>query len=117
MSGRMLRVGLCGIELEVCWPQFDGLKARLEGYLRRVCGMVARDGVEVVALGMVDNLASAREAGRRCRREEADLLLLYVATYAVSSTVLPMVQRAGVPAIVLNLQPDAAIDYESFAML
>ena len=117
MSDRPLRVGLCGIGLEAYWPQFDGLKARLEGYLRRVSGMVAGPGVDVVALGLVDNLVTAREAGRRCRREEVDLLFLYVTTYAVSSTVLPMVQRAAVPVIVLNLQPEAAIDYEAFANL
>jgi L-arabinose isomerase len=40
--------------------------------------------------------------------------LLYVTTYALSSTVLPVVQRAKVPVIILNLQPAAAIDYEAF---
>ena len=117
MSGRPLRVGLCGIGLEAYWAQFAGLKARLEGYLSRVSEMVAEAQVEVVALGLVDNLTSAREAGRRCRREEVDLLLVYVTTYAVSSTVLPLVQRAGVPVVVLNLQPEAAIDYQAFAKL
>jgi len=117
MSGRPLRVGLCGIGLEAYWAQFAGLKARLEGYLSRVSEMVAEAQVEVVALGLVDNLTSAREAGRRCRREEVDLLLVYVTTYAVSSTVLPLVQRAGVPVVALNLQPEAAIDYEAFAKL
>ena len=117
MSGRPLRVGLCGIGLEAYWAQFAGLKARLEGYLSRVSEMVAEAQVEVVALGLVDNLTSAREAGRRCRREEVDLLFVYVTTYAVSSTVLPLVQRAGVPVVVLNLQPEAAIDYQAFAKL
>ena len=117
MSGRPLRVGLCGIGLEAYWAQFAGLKARLEGYLSRVSEMVAEAQVEVVALGLVDNLTSAREAGRRCRREEVDLLFVYVTTYAVSSTVLPLVQRAGVPVVALNLQPEAAIDYEAFAKL
>jgi L-arabinose isomerase len=117
MSSRSLRVGLCGLGLEAYWPQFAGLKARLEGYLNRVAQMVSEAGVEVLAMGLVDNLASAREAGRRCRREEADVLFLYVTTYAVSSTVLPLIQRAGVPVIVLNLQPDAAIDYEAFTKL
>jgi L-arabinose isomerase len=42
------------------------------------------------------------------------VLFLYVTTYALSNTVLPLVQRAGVPVVVLNLQPEAAIDYEAF---
>jgi L-arabinose isomerase len=45
------------------------------------------------------------------------VLFLYVTTYALSSTVLALVQRAGVPVIVLNLQPGAAIDYETFNRL
>jgi L-arabinose isomerase len=39
---------------------------------------------------------------------------LYVTTYALSSTVLPVVQRAKVPVVILNLQPTAAIDYAAF---
>src|SRR5207245_9494659 len=39
---------------------------------------------------------------------------LYVTTYALSSTVLPVVRRAKVPVILLNLSPSAAIDYKSF---
>ncbi|HVG41895.1 MAG TPA: hypothetical protein VM888_09810, partial [Chitinophagaceae bacterium] len=39
---------------------------------------------------------------------------LYVTTYALSSTVLPVVQRAKVPVVILNLSPAAAIDYTSF---
>jgi L-arabinose isomerase len=35
----------------------------------------------------------------------------------LSSTVLALVQRAGVPVIVLNLQPGAALDYEAFNRL
>ena len=33
-------------------------------------------------------------------------------TYALSSTVLPLIKRAKVPVVLLNLQPAAAIDYE-----
>ena len=38
--------------------------------------------------------------------------MCHLATYATSSQVLPAVQRAGVPVLVLNLQPAAALDYE-----
>ncbi len=33
---RPLRVGLFGIGLDTYWPQFKGLKLRLEGYVREV---------------------------------------------------------------------------------
>ncbi|MGH9616428.1 MAG: arabinose isomerase [Acidobacteriaceae bacterium] len=59
----------------------------------------------------------SRRAGHEFRRADIDLLFIYVTTYAVSSVVLPLVQRAGVPVVLLNLQPDAAMDYSTFNKL
>lgn len=109
-----LRVGLFGIGLEAYWPQFSGLKQRLEGYVNVVAGKLNRPGVEVVNLGLVDSPEKAMNAGHQFRREDVDVIFLYVTTYALSSTVLPVVRRAKVPVIVLNLQPEAAIDYDRF---
>ena len=117
VPGPILRVGLCGIGLDAYWPQFAGLRERLEGYVARVGARLARPGVEVVNLGLVDSPEPARAAGRQCRRQDIDVLFLYATTYALSSTVLPLVQRAGVPVVVLNLQPEAAIDYQAFNRL
>jgi len=112
-----VRIGLFGIGLDTYWPQFPGLKERLEGYLAGVGARLARPGVEVVNLGLIDSPARALEAGHAFRREEVDLIFLHVTTYALSSTVLPVVRRAKVPVIVLNLSPEAAIDYDSFSRL
>jgi L-arabinose isomerase len=112
-----LRVGLCGIGLEAYWEQFKTLKPQLERYIRTVEQKLARPGVDLLNLGLVDSTSRAREAGSACRRGDIDLLFLYVTTYALSSTVLPLVQRAGVPVIILNLQPQAAIDYKAFNQL
>jgi L-arabinose isomerase len=114
---RPLRVGLCGIGLDAYWSQFAGLEERLKGYVAKVAARLARPGVEVVNLGLVDTPMRSSEAGHQCRREDIDVLFLYVTTYALSNTVLPLVQRAGVPVVVLNLQPEAAIDYKSFNKL
>ena len=114
---RPLRVGLCGIGLDAYWSQFTGLEERLKDYVAQVAARLARPGVEVVNLGLIDTPARSRDAGHQCRREDIDVLFLYVTTYALSSTVLPLVQRAGVPVVVLNLQPEAAIDYKSFNRL
>jgi len=111
---RTLRTGLCGIGLDAYWSQFAGLEARLQDYVAHVAGRLARPGVEVVNLGLIDSAARSSEAGHQCRREDIDVLFLYVTTYALSNTVLPLVQRAGVPVVVLNLQPTAAIDYKAF---
>ncbi len=111
---RSLRVGLFGIGLDTYWPQFAGLKTRLEGYLGVVAERLQRPGVEVVNLGLIDSAPKALEAGHQFRVADVDLIFLHVTTYALSSTVLPVVQRAKVPVIVLNLQPAAAIDYATF---
>jgi L-arabinose isomerase len=114
---RALRAGLCGIGLDTYWSQFAGLEQRLQGYVEKVAARLRRPGVEVVNLGLVDTPARSLEAGHQCRREDIDVLFLYVTTYALSNTVLPLVQRAGVPVVVLNLQPAAAIDYPAFNKL
>jgi L-arabinose isomerase len=111
---RHLRVGLFGIGLDAYWPQFKGLKPRLAGYVRTVERKLARPGVEVVNLGLIDNPKSALAAGHKFRAADVDVIFLHVTTYALSSTVLPVVQRAKVPVIILNLAPAAAIDYAAF---
>lgn len=116
-SERPLRVGLCGIGLDTYWSQFAGLKNRLEGYVAEVAARLARPGVEVVNLGLIDTPQGSCDAGHQCRRQDIDVLFLYVTTYALSNTVLPLVQRAGVPVVVLNLQPKSAIDYKVFNQL
>ena len=110
-SSVQLRVGLLGIGLEAYWPQFEGLKERLEGYIARVADKLHGREIKLLNLGLIDNTQSAVHAGSTLRREDVDILLLYVTTYALSSTVLPLVQRAKIPVIILNLQPTAAIDY------
>jgi L-arabinose isomerase len=112
-----LRVGLCGIGLDAYWPQFNGLRVRLEGYVRQAGERLERAGTAVEYLGLVDTPQRGREAGQASRRADVDLLIIYVTTYALSSTVLPMVQRAKVPVLILNLQPQAAIDYLAFNQL
>ena len=79
-----LRIGLFGIGLDVYWPQFAGLKERLEGYLRRVADKLQTPGVEVVNLGLIDTPAKASDAGHRFRQADVDLMFLYATTYALT---------------------------------
>src|SRR5215467_5846564 len=114
--GREFTVGLFGIGLEAYWPQFAGLRERLTGYLERVAGGF-RGRARVVNLGLVDTPEKAVAAGHQFRQSDVDLLVLYVSTYSLSSTVLPVVRLARVPVLVLNLAPSPAIDYQSFNAL
>jgi L-arabinose isomerase len=117
MPMKTCRIGLFGVGLETYWPQFQGLKARLEHYLEQVSQKLAREGVEVVNLGLIDSPPKALQAGHRFRREDVDLIFIHATTYALSATVLPVVQRAKVPVVVLNLAPEPAVDYSGFNRL
>jgi L-arabinose isomerase len=111
---RKARIGLFGIGLDTYWPQFPGLEERLLGYQRYVSERLGSFGCEVVDAGLVDDPEKARDAARLFAGSGLDLMFLYVSTYALSHTVLPIAQRAGVPVVVLNLQPLPSIDYDAF---
>lgn len=108
------KIGLFGIGLDAYWPQFPGLEERLKGYAGQVAQKLERAGAQVVNLGLIDTPEKALAAGHEFRRADVDLIFLHVTTYALSSTVLPVVRRARVPVIILNLSPSAAIDYDWF---
>ncbi len=107
------RVGVFGIGLAAYWPQFEGLRDRLEGYRAGLERKLAELGAEIVSAGLVDTPEAAREAGERLAAGRVELIMLYTATYATSSQVLPAVQAAKVPVVILNLQPVRSVDYET----
>jgi len=112
-----LKIGIFGIGLEAYWSQFTGLEQRLRGYVERVAAKLEKPGMQVVNLGLIDTPEKAFAAGSEFRRSDVDLIFLYVTTYALSSTVLPVARRAKVPVILLNLAPAPSIDYAQFHRL
>ena len=107
----MASIGVFGIGLATYWPQFDGLRERVEGYQARVEERVRELGGEVVSAGLVDTEQAARAAGDLFASSQVDLVLCHAVTYATSSTVLPVIQAAKVPALLLGLQPTPTLDY------
>lgn len=92
------KIGLFGTGLDTYWGQFDGLLDELKGYQARIRDRMERDaGVQVADAGMVDSPARALEAASLFVREQVDLVFLYMATYCLSSTILPVVQRLNCP--------------------
>jgi len=110
--GAAPRVGIFGIGLAAYWPQFEGLRERLEGYQQGIQARLETMGAEVVSAGLVDTAPAARHAGANLAAAGVDLVMLYTATYATSSQVLPTVQAVGAPVVILNLQPTRTLDYE-----
>jgi L-arabinose isomerase len=111
-QGTAPRVGVFGIGLAAYWPQFEGLRERLEGYQQGIQARLETMGAEVVSAGLVDTAPAARHAGANLAAAGVDLVMLYTATYATSSQVLPTVQAVGAPVVILNLQPTRTLDYE-----
>ncbi len=106
------KVGLFGIGLDTYWPQFEGLHERLLGYQTEVAErLTAETHAAVVDLGIVDTPQRARETAAQLNAAAVDLIILYITTYALSHTVLPVVQGVRAPIVVLNAQPVARIDY------
>lgn len=112
-----MRVGLFSIGLETYWGQFDGLLNNLKGYHTQIRERLCTMGVDVTDAGMVDTPEKASEAALLFKREDVEILFLFISTYALSSTVLPVVQKTKTPVVMLNLQPVAQLDYAAFNAL
>jgi len=104
------RVGVFGIGLAAYWPQFPGLKEAIDGHLSHVEAQVGQ-WAEVIPAGLVDTAQRGAQVGDFLAQEGVDLLVCYAGTYATSTQVLPVVQRAKVPIVLLNMQLVAALDY------
>jgi L-arabinose isomerase len=111
MAYKQAKIGVFGIGLAAYWPQFEGLKERLERYQREVERKITAMGAEVVSAGLVDNASAGQQAGDLFSSHSVDLIICYVGTYSTSSQVLPAVQRRKAPVLILNLQPTPAMDY------
>lgn len=105
------KIGVFGCGTWFYWDQFPGLKERLIEHQTVFENRLRAHGVNVLSGGLVDNPQHAAKTGDMFRREDIDFLFCYISTYAMSSTVLPIVQRAGVPMVIIALQPTKAMDY------
>lgn len=106
------RIGIFAIGLAAYWPQFPGLRESIMAHLQHIVTAI-QPWAEVVEGGLVDTAQAGAALGDRFAREDLDLLFCFSGTYATSTQVLPVVQRTGVPVVILNLQPVAAMDHEA----
>ena len=100
----MIKAGLFVIGLDTYWGQFEGLLENLKKYQEKIKQKVEVVAVEVAYTGMVDYPINAH-AAHFLKFIEVDIVLLYVSTCALLSTVLPMAQKLKLPVIIFNLQP------------
>jgi L-arabinose isomerase len=107
------KIGVFGCGHWKYWEQFEGLKERLIGHQSHFEDRLRDEGFDIVSGGLSDTPQLARRIGDKFRKEGVDFLICYMSTYALSANVLPIVQRADVPMIIVSLQPTKAMDYEN----
>ena len=110
----MSKVGLFGIGLETYWSQFDGLLENLNKYQLLIRQRLESYNINVIDEGIIDNVNNAKRAADSFKKEDVQIIFLYVSTYALSSTVLPVAQKLNIPFIILNLQPVSKLNYNKF---
>ena len=106
-----VKVGLIGVGLDTYWGQFEGLLPRLTGYQKEINDRMSSLGADVTDTGMVDTPEKALAATALLKSSDVELVFIFISTYALSSTILPIARNVKVPVILLNIQPVPAIDY------
>jgi L-arabinose isomerase len=108
-----IKVGLMGVGLNTYWGQFNGLYDRLMGYQERISLRINEfEGVEVVDAGIADDVEKANEAASLLKKEDVELLFIFISTYALSSTLIPIIKKLKLTIVLLNLSPTPSIDYD-----
>jgi L-arabinose isomerase len=105
------RIGLYSAGLHAYWDQFPGLRDRLTEYGTFIEQRLSTWG-DVYNFGLVDTEGTGRAAGEWLQARNVDIVFCHSATYSTASTVLPVHQLCTAPAVVLNMQPTARIDYD-----
>ena len=105
MKREKVKVGLLGVGLDTYWKQFDELLSRLVGYQESISSQINVMDAEVVNVGMADTPEKAKQSALLLKQADVEIVFLYISTYALSSTILPIAQIVNKPIVMLNVQP------------
>ncbi|MBO7170654.1 MAG: L-fucose/L-arabinose isomerase family protein [Clostridia bacterium] len=108
---REARVGVFSVVHAVYFQQFEGLEKNLREYHAVLCDKLAKKDVEVVDFDFVGSSEGAYAVLDRIKEAHVDVLFCNMITYATSSTFAPIMREAGVPVVLVALQPREAMDY------
>ncbi|NWG13834.1 MAG: L-fucose/L-arabinose isomerase family protein [Acidobacteria bacterium] len=106
----MTKIGVFNVGFHRYWPQFPGLRERLDGYRREFEARIAAPGVRVISAGLVDTVDAGRRAGEYFAAQGVDLIFCDVTTYVQSAFVLPVAQRGNARMVLVGLQPTPGMD-------
>jgi len=105
-------VGVFAVAHGTYWHQFPGLLDNMKGYHSDLVSLIAKNEVEIVDLGIIDDSTEANNAADKFNAANVDLIFCNMITYATSSVFAPVLRNCSAPMVLLALQPRKAMDYE-----
>ena len=108
---RTAKIGVFAVIHEIYFEQFEGLRESLSGYHNDLIEMIKTNDVEVVDFGFVGNNTKAYEVAEEIKKQNIDLLMCNMITYATSSVFAPILRDCNIPMILVALQPLSKLDY------
>ncbi len=105
------KIGVFGCGTWFYWQQFPGLRERLVAHQTYFEDRLRERGMTIVSGGLVDHQNVGVQIGDMFRQAGVDFIFCFMSTYALSAGILPVIQRAGVPTVIISLQPTQAMDY------
>ena len=109
------RIGVVAGGLQAYWQQFPGLEDQVLKTTQEVRSRIKAMGADVIEACFIDVPEKAVLAGETLRAAGCDLVIYFVPTYLTSSMVVPVMQRAACPSLILNLQPGPSMSKEDRA--
>jgi len=111
---RRATIGLVAGGLGAYWPQFPQLLPELTRCNDYVVSRFEQMNCDVVNAGFVSDAGDSDAAAEKLRAADCDLVVVNLTTYLTSEQVLPIVQRAHAPVLLIDLQPSKKMDHAVF---
>jgi len=108
---RTARIAFFSVIHEIYFGQFEGLEASLNNYHKETIEFVKNNNVEVCDFGIIGSNSKAFTIAQDINKNNPDLIICNMITYATSSVFTPILQNTNAPIILLALQPRKGLDY------
>ena len=108
---RVGKIGLFAVAHGVYWGQFEGLKDSLTEKHNYLKDQIAKNDIDVVDFGIVDDSRQAYSVAEKINAENVDVIFCNMITYATSSVFAPILGQTNAPIVLIALQPRTALDY------
>lgn len=105
-------IGTMAVGLIGYWPQFPGMKEYLTEKHKELIKKIG-SGAEIIDAGMIDTIEKSKDAGRKFKAADVDIVFCQAMTYATSDNMVPAVRDLNVPVILFNVQEEKSLDFKN----